>query len=163
MSSFIAKMIDLGLDIDEMDFWLSKNKETKTITFYASYVSGYSELSHKLIDLGCQLVRKKTENEIQIADIKDYEYNEIKRSEDDFSEDDDDEYYCSDSESEEIDVNENVMSFAVKINDMHFVQKLLDLGVDINSLDLNWSPLDVACETITLSWSHFFTHERAQN
>ena len=144
----VQKMIDLCLDIDEMDFWLSKKQRNeKQSLFYASYVSGYSELSHKLIDLGCQLVRKKTENEIQIVDIKDYvKYNEIKVSEDDFSEDDDDEYYCSDSESEEIDVNENVMSFAVKINDMHFVQKLLDLGVDINSLDLNWSPLDVACE-----------------
>ena len=147
----LQKMINLGWDVDELNYWFGNyhNDELQSL-FYASYVCGHLELSHKLIELGCQLVRKRKNQEavnyfeIKCTDIDKYvKYQGYKDVEDE------DEDSCDDSDSDndlESDENESVLPYAVKNNDMQFVQKLLDLGVDMNSLDLNTSALDVACE-----------------
>ena len=86
------KMVDLGWDIDELDFWLDQSRKTnKQSLFYASYYSGKCDLTSKLMNLGCKLVR-------------DYLY-------------------------------ESVIPLAAGINDIAFIEKLLGLGVDINSID----------------------------
>ena len=98
------KMVDLGWDIDELDFWLDQSRKTnKQSLFYASYYSGKCDLTSKLMNLGCKLVRN-------------YEY-------------------------------ESVIPHAAGINDIAFIDKLLGLGVDINSIDSTISAFHMACET----------------
>lgn len=55
----VQKMIDLEWDINEMDHWIKywnwKKIPFKHSLFYASYVTENTELTYKLIDLGCKL------------------------------------------------------------------------------------------------------------
>lgn len=58
----VEKMIDLGWDIDETDYWLSDELRPEAHSlFYASYISGQIDITHKLIELGCKLVRINNE------------------------------------------------------------------------------------------------------
>ena len=113
------KMVDLGWDIDELDFWLDQNtKPNKQSLFYASYYSGKCSLTSKLMNLGCKLVR-------------DYEY-------------------------------ESVIPRAAEINDIAFIEKLLGLGVDINSIDSTKSALHMACDTNNVGMIDFLLENGAK-
>ena len=60
LASVVQKMVDLGWNIDELDSWLGKDKRIAPHSlFYASYVSGKVDLTHKLIELGCKIDQGK--------------------------------------------------------------------------------------------------------
>ena len=113
------KMVDLGWDIDELDFWLDQSKKpTKQSLFYASYYSGRWSLTYKLMKLGCKLVRE--------------------------------------------DGYESVIPRAVGFNDIAFIEKLLGLGVDINSIDSTKSAFHVACDTNNVGMIDFLLENGAK-
>ena len=60
LASVVQEMVDLGWNIDELDSWLGKDKRKAPHSlFYASYVSGKVDLTHKLIELGCKIDQGK--------------------------------------------------------------------------------------------------------
>lgn len=60
IDSIVLKMVELGWDVNEYDFWIKKKKgDVEHTLFYASYITGNVAVTYKLIQLGCKMVRGK--------------------------------------------------------------------------------------------------------
>ena len=56
LNSVVEKIVELGWNKNELDHWLSERKRSEPHSlFYASYVSGKVDLTHKLMELGCKV------------------------------------------------------------------------------------------------------------
>ena len=57
--AIVKKMVELGWDMNELGLWLDDLKEYEYSLFYASYISGKTDLTHKLIEMGCRIYNGK--------------------------------------------------------------------------------------------------------